>query len=91
MLLYAFDLKLIIHFFPQSGFCFSKSRFRICYLKINNKENLYNLKIEINMKALKITLVLAVLAVSLTSCTKQDLNEDEVLTTYATGGGKNVK
>jgi len=43
------------------------------------------------MKALKITLILAVLAVSLTSCTKQDLNEDEVLTTYATGGGKDVK
>ena len=31
------------------------------------------------MKALKITLVLALLFASLTSCTKQDLNEDDVL------------
>lgn len=31
------------------------------------------------MKALKITLLLAVFFVSLTSCTKQDLNEDDVL------------
>ncbi|MBC3757039.1 hypothetical protein H7U19_01390 [Hyunsoonleella sp. SJ7] len=31
------------------------------------------------MKALKITLVLAFLAASLTSCVKQDLNEDDVL------------
>lgn len=43
------------------------------------------------MKALKITLILAVLAVSFTSCTKQDLNEDEVITTHATGGAKGVK
>lgn len=50
-----------------------------------------NLKIEINMKALRITLIVAVLVASLTSCTKQDLNEDEVLTTYATGGGKDIK
>lgn len=31
------------------------------------------------MKALKITLILAVLFASFTSCTKQDLNEDDVL------------
>ncbi|GGZ85871.1 hypothetical protein [Algibacter mikhailovii] len=31
------------------------------------------------MKALKITLVLVVLISSLTSCTKQDLSEDDVL------------
>ncbi|MFD2726085.1 hypothetical protein [Hyunsoonleella rubra] len=31
------------------------------------------------MKALKITLILAFLAASLTSCVKQDLNEDDVL------------
>ncbi|WP_203256000.1 hypothetical protein [Hyunsoonleella ulvae] len=32
------------------------------------------------MKALKITLILAVLFASLTSCVKQDLNEDDLLT-----------
>jgi len=31
------------------------------------------------MKALKITLILAVLFVSISSCTKQDLNEDDLL------------
>ena len=31
------------------------------------------------MKALKITFILALLITSLTSCTKQDLNEDDVL------------
>ncbi|MCF7559930.1 hypothetical protein L3X39_04710 [Sabulilitoribacter multivorans] len=31
------------------------------------------------MKALKITLILALLFASFTSCTKQDLNEDDVL------------
>ncbi len=31
------------------------------------------------MKALKITLILAVLFASFTSCVKQDLNEDDVL------------
>lgn len=31
------------------------------------------------MKALKITFILAFLITSLTSCTKQDLNEDDVL------------
>ncbi|WP_298530916.1 hypothetical protein [uncultured Algibacter sp.] len=31
------------------------------------------------MKALKITLILAVLIGTLTSCTKQDLSEDDVL------------
>jgi len=31
------------------------------------------------MKALKITLILAVLFATFTSCTKQDLNEDDVL------------
>lgn len=31
------------------------------------------------MKALKITLILALILASITSCTKQDLNEDDVL------------
>lgn len=31
------------------------------------------------MKALKITLLLALFVTALTSCTKQDLNEDDVL------------
>lgn len=31
------------------------------------------------MKALKITLLLALLLTAITSCTKQDLNEDDVL------------
>ena len=31
------------------------------------------------MKTLKITLILAVIFASLTSCTKQDLNEDDLL------------
>ncbi|GAA4939769.1 hypothetical protein GCM10023314_10640 [Algibacter agarivorans] len=31
------------------------------------------------MKTLKITLILALFFASLTSCTKQDLNEDDVL------------
>ncbi|MBP0905674.1 hypothetical protein ACFSKN_16460 [Mariniflexile gromovii] len=31
------------------------------------------------MKSLKITLIVAVIFASLTSCTKQDLNEDDVL------------
>jgi len=45
------------------------------------------------MKALKITLILAVVLATLSSCTKQDLNEDDVLvtpvdnTTAFTGGG----
>ena len=45
------------------------------------------------MRALKITLILAVLFASLTSCVKQDLNEDDLLdgtdtelTTPPTGG-----
>ena len=44
------------------------------------------------MKALKITLIVALFFASLTSCTKQDLNEDDVLvspeteTTLYTGG-----
>jgi len=44
------------------------------------------------MKALKITLLLALLVTVFTSCTKQDLNEDDVLTapeteeTLFTGG-----
>ncbi|MDU8885076.1 hypothetical protein RXV94_02810 [Yeosuana sp. MJ-SS3] len=44
------------------------------------------------MKALKITLMLAVLFIALSSCTKQDLNEDDALinpnleqVTYADG------
>jgi hypothetical protein len=36
------------------------------------------------MKALKITLIVAVLFASFTSCTKQDLNEDDVLVTPET-------
>ena len=45
------------------------------------------------MKALKITLILAVLFATFTSCTKQDLNEGDVLVapttseTAFTGGG----
>ena len=45
------------------------------------------------MKALKITLILAILFATFTSCTKQDLNEDDVLVTpeteniVFTGGG----
>ncbi|WP_406682652.1 hypothetical protein N1F78_08100 [Seonamhaeicola sp. MEBiC1930] len=31
------------------------------------------------MKALKITLIIAVIFASFTSCTKQDLNEDDIL------------
>ena len=42
------------------------------------------------MKALKFTLIVAVLFATLSSCTKQDLNEDDVLIdeTYAAGGDK---
>lgn len=42
------------------------------------------------MKALKFTLLLAVLVATLSSCTKQDLNEDDVLInqTYAEGGDR---
>ena len=45
------------------------------------------------MKALKITLIVALFLATFTSCTKQDLNEDDVLVaptsneTYFTGGG----
>lgn len=45
------------------------------------------------MKALKITLIVALFLATFTSCTKQDLNEDDVLvapidnTTAFTGGG----
>ncbi|WP_372937223.1 hypothetical protein [Seonamhaeicola sp.] len=45
------------------------------------------------MKSLKITLIVAVILASLTSCTKQDLSEDDVLgeneqqTMPYTGGG----
>lgn len=44
------------------------------------------------MKALKLTLIVAVLLTAFTSCTKEDLNEDDVLinkeaeTTFFTGG-----
>ena len=44
------------------------------------------------MKALKLTLIVAVMLTALTSCTKEDLNEDDVLradkvgTTLFTGG-----
>ncbi|WP_282136409.1 hypothetical protein [Seonamhaeicola maritimus] len=43
------------------------------------------------MKALKFTLIAAVLLVAFSSCTKQDLNEDDVLRdesapTFFTGG-----
>lgn len=44
------------------------------------------------MKALKITLIVTLFIASLTSCTKQDLNEDDVLVApvekLATGGKK---
>ena len=54
---------------------------------------LFNLKIEI-MKALKVTLLLALLFTALTSCTKQDLNEDDALITpsdsYTAMQGGNV-
>ena len=45
------------------------------------------------MKALKFTLILAVLLATFTSCTKQDLNEDDVLidNTYAEGGDKSPR
>ncbi|MDO7170891.1 hypothetical protein [Mariniflexile sp. AS56] len=36
------------------------------------------------MKSLKITLIVAVIFASLTSCTQQDLNEDDVLTSPET-------
>lgn len=45
------------------------------------------------MKALKITLILAIVFATFTSCTKQDLNEDDVLiapdteNVLFTGGG----
>lgn len=45
------------------------------------------------MKALKITLIVALFLATFTSCTKQDLNEDDVLVTPTqnetlfTGGG----
>ncbi len=45
------------------------------------------------MKSLKITLILAVIFLTFTSCTKQDLNEDDLLVTpptsrtQFTGGG----
>ena len=44
------------------------------------------------MKSLKITIILALLLTMITSCTKQDLNEDDVLESpetedvYFTGG-----
>ncbi|MEJ2112444.1 MAG: hypothetical protein P8X62_01625 [Flavobacteriaceae bacterium] len=46
------------------------------------------------MKALKVTLLLALLFTALTSCTKQDLNEDDALITpsdsYTAMQGGNV-
>ena len=45
------------------------------------------------MKALKITLIVALFLATFTSCTKQDLNEDDVLVApkssevFMTGGG----
>lgn len=47
------------------------------------------------MKTLKVTLILALIFASFTSCTKQDLNEDDVLVdsttqeTVYTGGNVN--
>ena len=60
------------------------------YLKNNREINNLTLKSNI-MKALKITLIVTLFIASLTSCTKQDLNEDDVLVAptakeYATGG-----
>ena len=58
---------------------------------------LFNLKIKF-MKALKVTLLLALLFTALTSCTKQDLNEDDALispseteVSYYTGGSADDK
>ena len=45
---------------------------------------MFNLKNQLNMKALKITLILALFLTALTSCTKQDLSEDDVLVTPET-------
>ncbi|MGE5944873.1 MAG: hypothetical protein ACM31G_11100 [Flavobacteriales bacterium] len=46
------------------------------------------------MKSLKFTLLLAVLVATLSSCTKQDLNEDDLLinkTYYSEGGDKSPR
>lgn len=45
------------------------------------------------MKTLKITLLLALLFGTLSSCTKQDLNEDDLLInkTYSEGGEKSPR
>ncbi len=40
---------------------------------------LFNLKNQTEMKTLKITLFVALLFTAFTSCTKQDLDEDDVL------------
>lgn len=59
---------------------------------------LFNPKNQTEMKALKITLIVALLFTAFTSCTKQDLDEDEVLIntnetemSFYTGGGADDK
>jgi hypothetical protein len=47
-------------------------------------EKMFNLNNQQNMKALKITLILALFFTALTSCTKQELSEDDVLVTPET-------
>ncbi len=69
--------KLIIHFSLIKDFDFRIFDMYLNFL-ITKQENSITLKTEI-MKALKITLILALLFVSFTSCVKQDLNEDDVL------------
>ncbi|GAA4280675.1 hypothetical protein [Gaetbulibacter aestuarii] len=79
-------LKLIIHFPSSHGSKEPVAR-RLTNLKIYN-----NLKIEPIMKALKITLILVFISALFSSCTKQDLNENDILqkdqtiSTYASGG-----
>lgn len=51
----------------------------MCWILLKKEKIIINFKTENNMKALKITLILALILASITSCTKQDLNEDDVL------------
>ena len=74
-----FDFKVNYPFYPSKKEC--------CFCKIHDFENLilkidkvlFNLKNQTEMKTLKITLFVALLFTAFTSCTKQDLDEDEVL------------
>jgi len=67
--------KLIIHFSLKTKILVLKS---LLIVYLNFEEKIINLKSNI-MKALKITLIVALFFTALTSCTKQDLNEDDVL------------